>query len=60
MEGVAISIAPFDAVNELRDISDFEKSNFWSDVIAHGDIMTLRKQIKKPGIPDFLVIRLRN
>jgi hypothetical protein len=43
MKRVAISIAPFDAVNELRDISDFEKSNFWGDVVAHGDIMTLRK-----------------
>jgi hypothetical protein len=43
MKRVTISIAPFDAVNELRDISDFEKSNFWGDVVAHGDIMTLRK-----------------
>jgi hypothetical protein len=54
MKGIAISIAAPDTVYEMGDISDFKKSNFWSDFIGHGDIMTLRAEIKKPGVPGIL------
>jgi hypothetical protein len=56
MKRVAITIATLNTVNQLRDIANLKESNFWGDVIGHGDIMTLSAEIKKPGVPGFLEI----
>lgn len=53
MKGVAISITTLNTIYKLRDIASRKESNFWGDVISHGDIMTLSAKIKKPGEPGF-------